>query len=837
MKKILLAIAIIMLLLILLVALAPGFFTRQVGAILKGQAEKQLNAQVHFDRLDLSLIKEFPRLRVSLDSLRLIPRPPLSQDTLVRICRISLAVDLVRFFRHDKISIKAIEVVAPVLNLVRNRQGQGNWQILKTAAATDTTASRMGFELQSYRIVDATISFTDSAKDSRVRLEGLSHQGSGNFSAQQFVLTTKTAIPKAGVRLNGMTYLSEAELAADLNVAVDLDRQHFQLRENSVRINRVLLHFDGWFAQQNGQPQLDITFNSPQTDFKQILSLIPVLYKNRFNDLDADGLMAINGRVHGAMGEGILPAFEINVDVNDGAFGYRGQAARMEDVRLDLAVNNKGTKTDDVVVDLRSMHFKLNGQPVEMALQLKNPVSRPWVHTTVKGILDLAQLAQLIDLPSSTTLRGRIDTDLTLQGLVAKEQLGQLDGNGYLKVQQLHYAGPALPQPLQISDALVKVNPPRIRLDHFTATMGKSDLTAAGDLENPLGFLFSRQSLNGTLTVKSHLLDLDPFIEGPSSGLQAFELPDLVHLDLKAEFDRVLMQGMEFADVSGDLLVDKQVLHLNHLQADFAQGRLQADGSYRWIPPARPLLDFNFKAAALQIGGLLQITLPAKLAPFLKDLQGSVDGLFQVNTPMDITLMPILEQFFHRGDLSIAQVAVANTPLLKKLVDATRIERLRSPTLKNLNPHYTIQDGRFNLRPLNFTLGDYTFSLVGSHGLDLSLEYSLTARIPTESAEAKLNPLLSQYLQSSGSLLKGGTLDMDIAISGTAPDPKFSTRIARTLGDTLKQVVKTEAEKRLGLDSLKQQAQDKVQTTKDSLANRAKDALKDILQGRKKKTP
>jgi len=101
MKKILLAIAIILLLLVLLVALAPGFFTRQVGAVLKGQAEKQLNAQVHFDRLDLSLIKEFPRLRVSLDSLRIIPRPPLSQDTLVRIGRISLAVDLVRVFRHE----------------------------------------------------------------------------------------------------------------------------------------------------------------------------------------------------------------------------------------------------------------------------------------------------------------------------------------------------------------------------------------------------------------------------------------------------------------------------------------------------------------------------------------------------------------------------------------------------------------------------------------------------------------------------------------------------------------------------------------------------------------
>jgi len=345
-------------------------------------------------------------------------------------------------------------------------------------------------------------------------------------------------------------------------------------------------------------------------------------------------------------------------------------------------------------------------------------------------------------------------------------------------------------------------------------------------------FLFANQTLHGTLIVNSRTLDLDPFIEAPSSGLQAFELPDRVHFEMKADLGRVLMQGMEFTKLKGDLSLNDKVLKLNGVKAGFANGSLTADGSYRWLPPAKPALDFNFEAEAVRLNGLLQIAIPPSIAPFLNHLSGNFGGTIQLNSTLEKSLLPVWESFFNRGNLSITQVSVAALPLLQKLADAVQINGLRNPTLKGLNPHYTIQDGRFNVRPFGFTLGDYTFELAGSHGVDMTLDYTLKAAIPAESAEAKVNPLLSRYLGGAAGLLKGKRLIMDVAITGTAGNPRFNTNIAEALGDTLKQAVKAESETRI--DSLKQKTQEKLEEKKEEIVDKAKSRLKDILDSRKK---
>lgn len=832
MKKIWIILAVILLILILFVALAPAFFSEGVGRIVVNQAEKKLNAHIGFNGLSLSLIKNFPRTTLSIDSLQIIPLEPFAKDTLLQSERITATVDLLSYFRNKRLSIDGLEITRPDIRLVVNGEGKTNWEITKSAPSSEPDAAGLAFELKRYSINRGIISYTDAARGNRVQLDNFTHQGSGNFSAKQFVLDTRTTIDSTDIIFQGNKYLNRADFNADLRLDVDLEKQLFHLRENTVRVNQVVLNFAGWYGMQDGKPQVDVTFNSPETDFKQILSLIPVLYRNKFAELQASGQMAFTGHVHGPIGDGIIPRFEINLDVNNGAFSYAARPARMTNVQLDMAVNNPGTTADDVVVQLRSLHFELNDQPMDLTLQLKTPVSRPWIDTRIKGILDLGQLGQLIVLPSGTILRGRVDADLALQGLVSKQELADLTGSGFLQMDNVYYASPALPQPLQVSRSLIKVASPRLRLESFEAAMGRSDLSANGFLVNPLGFLFANQTLNGTLTVSSRTLDLDPFIEAPSAGLQAFELPDRVHFQMKADLGRVLMQGMEFTKLKGDLLLSGKVLKLNGVKADFANGSLTADGSYRWLPPAKPALDFNFEADAVRLNGLLQIAIPPLIAPFLNHLSGNFDGTIQLNSALEKSLLPVWESFFNRGNLSITQVSVAAAPLLQKLADAVQINRLRNPTLQGLNPRYTIQDGRFNVRPFSFTLGDYTFELAGSHGVDMTLDYTLQAAIPAESAEARLNPLLAKYLGGAAGLLKGRRLTMDIAITGTAENPRFNTSIAEALGDTLKQAVQTEAETRI--DSLKQKTQEKLEEKKEEIADKANARLKDILDSRKK---
>ena len=94
------------------------------------------------------------------------------------------------------------------------------------------------------------------------------------------------------------------------------------------------MNLDGWLTLLENGMDMDISVNTPQINFKDVLSLIPGIYQNNFDALQASGNLDIKAEAKGLMVGESLPKFAIGFNVNNGMVSYEGMPQKIEQIRL-----------------------------------------------------------------------------------------------------------------------------------------------------------------------------------------------------------------------------------------------------------------------------------------------------------------------------------------------------------------------------------------------------------------------------------------------------------------------------------------------------------------------
>ena len=161
---------------------------------------------------------------------------------------------------------------------------------------------------------------------------------------------------------------------------------------------------------------MDISFSSPSNEFKDILSLIPAVYKKDFDKIKAGGKAVFNGFVKGTYGPTEMPAYNVNLDVKDGFFQNPDLPKQVKNIQLAVTVNNPDGVTDHTVITVSAGHFELDNEPFDFRFLLKNPETAKFIDAAAKGKVDLAKVSKLVKLEESTKLAGLVWADVFARG-------------------------------------------------------------------------------------------------------------------------------------------------------------------------------------------------------------------------------------------------------------------------------------------------------------------------------------------------------------------------------------------------------------------------------------
>jgi uncharacterized protein involved in outer membrane biogenesis len=777
----------LLVLLVVLLLLLPLLFRDRIALRVKSEVNRNLAARVDWRRAGLTLFRDFPNLTLTLDDLTAANVGRFEGDTLAAIRRLRIVLDLASVLQNaiggKPIVVRAVELDQPRLRLIALADGTANWDIARKTreAAQRQRAKPVAISLRRFEIKDAAVALDNRQAKLEASLRGFDQSLTGDFTGDLITIRTRADADSVSVTFAGIPYLNRVQLGLTADVKADLARKAYTLERTELRLNDLALAVSGSARMSGEKLGLDLAFNAPSTNFRDILSLVPTVYAHDFQRVKTRGTIAVNGQVKGEYGDNAFPSLALNAKVDNAAFQYPDLPLPARDITLDLAIANPGGNADSTVVRLEKFHVLIGRNPVDARMVMRTPISDPDVDARVGGKVDLADIRRTVKLEGIDQLAGTVAADASVRtrmSLIDKKQYDKIAANGTVEVGNLSVKSRDLPHPLAIQRASLRLAPEKAELRTFQGAIGSSDVQASGTLSNLLAFAMRHDTLRGSAAVQSKQFNLDEWQSG-GGELHTIPVPARIDFDLTATIAELSYGKFKTTNARGHLRIKDQRLTLEDFRMNSLGGEIGLSGFYETTNPAKPTFDIGFKMTKVDIPAAFQtFTTVQTLAPVARYAVGKITTDLHLNGALGQNMMPLFPSLSGKGSLQTSQLMLKDFPPLQKVVDVTKLQFLDNPALQALRATFQIQDGRLFVDPFTVKLGATTMTVSGSNGLDQSLRYSLTLRVPRSELGDAANQALAGLLSKAGKVgidLKAAPeIPLGIQLGGTVTNPNVT---------------------------------------------------------------
>ena len=854
MKKVLKITGITLLVIIAILFSIPFLFKGKIIKIVKSEINKNINAQVDFSDVDISLIRRFPRVSVSIEKIQVIGNGRFASDTLLAANSIDAALNLMSIIKGDKMTIYSVAVNQPRIHAIVEKDGTVNWDITKpdTTTAAQGESKPFSMELKNYAINDGYVSYVDAQGGMNAEISGLQHEGSGDFTADNFTLSTKTNADAVNFTMASIPYLVNTKTKIDADIQVDNKNSKYTFKTDEIALNELKIATEGFFQLVNDSTyNMDIRFNAPSTDFKNILSLIPVVYQKDFAKVKTSGKAIFNGAVKGTMGPKKLPAYNINLDIADGFFQYPDLPSPVKNINVALKVDNPDGVTDHTVVDIPKGHIEMENEPFDFRLLMKNPVSDMWVDAAAKGRLDLSKITRMVKLDKGTSIKGLLNADVSVKGFVdavQKQQFDKFNAAGTIALNGFSYVAKDYPDGVSLQKLLMTFNPKNVTLNEAAGSYLKSNFEANGYVNNLIAYVLKDRPLDGVINVKADKLNVNDWM-GPTDTTKTetasapFIVPANLDLTMNAKADQVKYDNLLMENVSGTLLLADEAIKLNDVKGNALDGTIMLNGTYSTREnKKKPAITLNYDVQELDVQKTFNtFNTVQKLMPIGKYLSGKLNSKLGLTGLLGQDMMPDLKTLSGEGNIFLIEGLLEKFKPLEKLAEKLNVDALRNISLKEVREQFEFSAGKVFVKPFKMKVKDIEMEIGGMHGFDQSMDYTIHLKIPRAMIGTKGNQLvndLAAKVSSQGIPVKlGETINLNVKMLGTLTDPdiQFNLKESTTdLADDLKEQAKDFAQAKI--DSSKKAVKDTVESVKKELVKQAGEKLKEQLFSKKDTT-
>ncbi len=855
-KRFFIGIGIIILLLLGSAILVPIFFKDKILNLVKKEMNDQLDATTDFKDVDLSLFHNFPHLSVSIIELHIIGKESFKNDTLIAAKSIDISLDLIKAIKGTY-DILNIGLVAPRIHAVVHEDGKANWDITKpdTAAnAKPETASKpFSMKLRKYSIEQGYIEYNDEQGKMHVIIENLDHSGSGDFTSDAFTLTTKTTI-EAFTFINGnIPFLNKVKTTLDLDLGIDNKTNKYTFNTDKIQLNGLRLASKGYVQMPDTNSMvMDIQFNTPSNDFKDILSLVPGIYKSNFKDIKTSGKLTLSGFVKGTKSKTKMPAYKLDLAIQDGSFQYPDLPQKVSNIQVKLDVDNPDGITDHTIVNLEKCHLDLGSQPFDFRMLLKTPVSNQWIDANAKGKLDLTEMQQFMKLETSTKLAGVISADVSVKGSVAaaeKKQFEQLDAHGTIGLEGITYSSKDYPDGVSLSSMMLTFNPKNVTVSNMKGQYLGTAFSGDGRIDNFLAYYLHNESLTGSFHFAADKIDVNKWMGPPAAppaaaatpakpSTEPFLVPANLDITLTATVGTVKYDNITITDVSGGLMIRNQIVNLQNVSGKALDGSLKINGYYSTKTDKKnPDIQFDYTVTGVDVQKTFtSFATVQKMMPVGKYVSGKFNSNLTMTGKLGPDMSPVMNSLAGKGDMMLTSGMLSNFPVTDQLADKLHLTQFKSIKVSDLKLFYTFENGRVTVQPYKLKIGDIDAEIAGSHGFDQTIKYGVNLVVPRAMMGTEgnnmVNGLLSQATSKGIPVKLGDKINLAVTIGGTITSPKIETNLKNVAGDAVNNV-KEEIKKevKIAVDSVKHIVKDTVKAIKKEVVAQGKEELKRQILG------
>ena len=490
-KWFLVILGILVLLFLAVAIIVPAVFKDDIKAMLEKEVAKSVNADVVFEDFNLSFFSNFPNVTAGLENLGVMNREPFAGEMLFATEKFEVEVNLLDMLLSDALQVKGISLIRPVVNVKVLKDGRANYDIAMPSADTTTSEEpgEFSFGIDHWEIVDGDVSYDDQSLGMILTLKGLDHNGSGDFTQDVFDMSTKTIADSVTTSFEGVEYLTSKKVEVDATLNISEEYSKYTFKNNTAKVNEFAMHIEGWLKLNDNDMDMDLVFSTPENSFKSLLSLVPGIYTESFEDIRTEGELAFNGSAKGKYSDKQMPAFNLALMVSDAMFQYPDLPTAINNIQLDLLIDNKDGIMENTIVDLKKMHLDFGSNPVDARAHITK-LYPTLLDAELKGKLNLAELNKMFPM-EGLEMKGQYAIDLQAKGVYdsLKKLIPAINANmsladGYVKSSEFPIPIDDMRFVSSIRNSSGKTAETTINVRDFSMLMDGEKLTAELLLQN-----------------------------------------------------------------------------------------------------------------------------------------------------------------------------------------------------------------------------------------------------------------------------------------------------------------------------------------------------------------
>ena len=824
-KKIVKWVVGILLIFIIALVSVPFLFKDKIVQMVSNTINKNVNATVTFKNSDLSLFRNFPLASLSVSDVSVANKAPFLGDTLFIAKELNLSMKISELFKkaNEVIELKTISTKDAQVNIIFNKENLGNYDIaIKKENTTDnqTNNDSFSFNINEYEVENMNFMYLDRSSNMKFQLKNFQHSGKGNFANETLDLDTRSKA-NAFFDLEDVNYLSDVSITLDALIGIDLKNSKFTFKDNKAFINQLPLEFNGFIQLIDINQLYDLNFKTPTSDFKNLLALLPKQYAGNLQSIKTEGNFDLKGVVKGTLSATTIPTFDISLSSKNAMFKYADLPKSVQKINIDSKIINKTGNLKDTYVNVNNLTFKIDDDVFAANANIANISTNPTVNLAAKGTINLANIGKVYPTPLEKELEGILKADITTNFdmyAIEKGNYQRIKNAGKLSVSNFKYEGKDVANPFYIDKTSITFNTNSIKLNEFNAKTGTSDIAITGNLDNFYGFLFKNQELKGNFNLNSNNFKVSDFLakdEKTEEKTESSKLKIPAFLDCKfiANAQNVTYDNLKLSNVSGTLIVKNEAVNLQNLKSDIFGGKIGFNGNVSTKGESSKFaMDLNLSELNIA-DSFSNLEMLKSIAPIAKTIEGKINSTIKVsgflNDDMTPNLKTISGDLF--GKLLNPNLKAGNSKVLSLLGDKVSFLDVNKLNLDGINAFMSFENGEVTVKPIPLKYNDIGIEIGGKHNFDNSMSYDIVFDVPVKHLGSEVSSIISKLSSKDASDIK--SIPVKTNLSGSFTSPKFSTNMK-------------EATSKLVADLVEKQ--------KQSLIDKGKDKLTDLLIGGKK---
>ncbi|HLW15251.1 MAG TPA: AsmA-like C-terminal region-containing protein [Flavobacteriaceae bacterium] len=848
MKKILKITGISLAVLLILLLLSPFIFKGSLERLLKKTINEKAPVNVEWSKLDLSLIRSFPKSSLTLSDFSVTTRGVFEGDTLASGDKLRLELGIMQIIKGTTpLTIDAFRLEGGLIQIKTDAEGRSNYDFSDSDIdKEDSDAEDSGdfsLALTKYDIIDTDIHYFDEKSGIFLSLSDIQHIGKGDFAMAKSELDTQTKAI-ASFAMDGTEYLSNQRIALDAIIEMDLDNMKFSFLENQAKVNELPLTFDGYVQMLEDYNDVAISFSTPSSDFKNFLGVIPKEYLKHLDGVQTTGNFEVNGNIEGRVDETYIPKMDIHVKSTNASFNYPDLPKAMQDIFIDLALRNDTGLMKDMYLNIGDLRFRIGNNPFAVKGSVHNFMDNALVDLMLKGTLNLEEIKEVVPLENDLNLAGVFKADMQMKfdmQSIEKERYDRVVSKGTASLSDFVYTGDAFKNDFHIASTKVSFNPQSIRLDSFQATTGKTDLAATGNIDNFIQFIMNGKELKGRFNVTSNAFHLSDFMveeeedsksKAPDKKLQTaegtvFKIPAFLDASLNFNAKEVYYDNLVLKNTSGTAAIANETASISNLKSDIFGGLLALSGDVSTSGEI-PKFHMNVSLQKVKIEETFKgMEFIRFIAPIANAFHGILDTQFNLAGDLSKDFTPKLETLNGNAviDILSANINPADNKTVANLSQQLSFLNIEKLNLKDIHSTVQFKDGEIKMNPLEYSWRDMQVKLDGVHSLTNEMKYNANFDIPAKYLGKEATNLLAR-LSPEEAEKQHILLPVYITGSGTSPKIKVDTKAA--IESLTAGIIDHQK------DKVKDKIEDKKEEIEDKLRDKGKDLLDGIIPGRGK---